>query len=916
MCIGSLSMAVPQIAEAADDVVIVLDPGHDSKHAGAYQNGLKEHELTLKIAQYCYEELSQYRGVKVYMTRTEAGCAAGSGANTETCLDYRAEFAESKGADAFISFHLNSNASSSPHGAEVYYPNANYKASCNTVGKGLATLILDKLGELGLRERGIATKNSSERVYPDGSTADYYRVIRECKHRGIPGLIVEHAYMSNINDVNNFLNTEDKLKALGVADAKAIAEYYGLQKGFGYKWTTLGASEFKVGGNAILYYAVNEAAKVTVDVYDGNNNFVKTIVSNKSVQTNDQAASWDMKNASGEYVANGTYRFTITAVNNKGEKIVAHDWFRVSGNTPLAYRWTVMDKASEKIGSTAKLYYAVNKEATITVEVFDGRNNYIKTLESNKSVKTNDQVATWDLTDAKGRDVLDGTYRFTITATNDLGEKVVAHKWFKVTGNSPLALEQVGVETGTVKLGEEATLNYAVNKRANVTVDVYDGNNNFLKNIISNEKVTSGNHIVTWDLTNNPGEYVKDGTYRFTITVTTTSGEKITTHKWFKVSGSVPLKYKQFQMLSKSAKVGEDAKLNYSVNKYSNITVQVYDGNNNFIKTLEINKAVNTGTQTAIWDLTDANGNYVLDGTYRFTIIAESVDGEKKISHEWFTTTGNPPLAFDKVQCAKEEEGVTKVPLYYSVNKDAKITVQLFDGKDNFVRTIETGKVVGTGEQVTYWDLKDGTGDFVEAGNYRFTIIAENELGEKVIAHRYFKITNYSIMGTSDINLEQLVAYYNANETYPVFYADSDAPTIEDFCKIYLEECRIEGVRVEVAFCQAMKETGFLRFLGDVDITQFNFAGIGATGNGEPGNSFSSVREGIRAQVQHLKAYASTEELVQDCVDPRFHLVTRNTAPYVEWLGINENPYGAGWATAVGYGFSVKNHYIAKLFTF
>ena len=69
------------------------------------------------------------------------------------------------------------------------------------------------------------------------------------------------------------------------------------------------------------------------------------------------------------------------------------------------------------------------------------------------------------------------------------------------------------------------------------------------------------------------------------------------------------------------------------------------------------------------------------------------------------------------------------------------------------------------------------------------------------------------------------------------------------------------GVRAEVAFAQTMKETGFLQYGGDASIEQFNFAGIGTTGNGVPGNSYPDVRTGIRAQIQHLKAYATADAL-------------------------------------------------------
>ena len=125
------------------------------------------------------------------------------------------------------------------------------------------------------------------------------------------------------------------------------------------------------------------------------------------------------------------------------------------------------------------------------------------------------------------------------------------------------------------------------------------------------------------------------------------------------------------------------------------------------------------------------------------------------------------------------------------------------------------------------------------------------------------------------------------------------APDIETFCRILCEEAAAEGVRAEIVFTQAMLETGWLQFGGDVKIEQFNFAGIGATGGGVPGNSFPDVRCGLRAQVQHLKAYASTEPLANPCVDPRFHLVARGSAPTMELLA-------GKWAASTTYGQSLS----------
>jgi len=179
-----------------------------------------------------------------------------------------------------------------------------------------------------------------------------------------------------------------------------------------------------------------------------------------------------------------------------------------------------------------------------------------------------------------------------------------------------------------------------------------------------------------------------------------------------------------------------------------------------------------------------------------------------------------------------------------------------------------------------------------------------------------------TIMGTSGLGttkntvvdkLEKM--YLKSGRIYPAYYSQyGGAATIREFCEIIYEEATDENVKPEVVFGQAMKETGYLQFGGDVQIEQFNFAGLGATGNGVHGNSFANIREGIRAQVQHLKAYASKDSLNHDCVDVRFGYVNRGSAPYVEWLGIKENPNKAGWAASSEYGIDLVEKYISPMY--
>jgi len=152
------------------------------------------------------------------------------------------------------------------------------------------------------------------------------------------------------------------------------------------------------------------------------------------------------------------------------------------------------------------------------------------------------------------------------------------------------------------------------------------------------------------------------------------------------------------------------------------------------------------------------------------------------------------------------------------------------------------------------------------------------------------------IMGTAVATAEQMRAYLKAKNP-------KAAQSVLDMIPLYLSEGKAEGVRGDIAFAQSCLETGNFTFSGSaVTLSQNNFCGMGVTSNGMKGNSFDTPQLGIRAQIQHLKAYASKDSMKNTCIDPRFKYVTRGCAEYVEWLGQKENPAGKGWAAGAGYG--------------
>ena len=628
------------------NLVVALDPGHDSSHAGASANGVREEVLTLKIAQYCKAELENYAGVSVYMTRTSAACPHPGGSSAKD-IEQRVADAAKAGASIYVSIHLNSSKSSSAKGAEVIYPNSSWKPQVGADGKRLAELIEDELVGIGLERRAIYSKNTTiGETYEDGSISDYFTVQISAKEHGIPGIIVEHAFVTNSSDVNNYLNNETGLKKLGVADATGIAKYFGLEKG-GWQKDSKGWW------------------------YQSGSGYLKN--------------QWALINGNWYYFDSDGYMRT--------------DWQKINGS------W----------------YYL-------------GYTN-------------------------------DGTMK--------TGWKKISGSWYYL-GDA---------NDGAMKTGWEYI-------------------NGFWYNF---GKAGDGSMKTGWYKPNENWYYLggsEDGRMQ-------TDWKKID-NSWYYLGGT------------------DDGYMRTGWQKLGDVWYYLGDRNDGSMKT----------------------GWYVIDDKKYYFDQSSGImqTGWKQIEGAWYY--------FD-------DNGV------YDASKK-------------------------------YTDITDNNSN-INNGVNASTKKDEGNIESKVVEGTYL------IEGTTSVSVKQMTDYFRQSKySYPTdIMKKGGASTLEEFCQIYYEEAEKEGIKAEVAFAQAMKETGWLQFKGDVKAEQYNFAGMGATGNHVTGESFKDVREGVRAQIQHLKAYGSTKNLDQTCVDNRFKYVERGCSIYVEWLGIPNNPENKGWAAADGYGVDI-----------
>ena len=112
----------------------------------------------------------------------------------------------------------------------------------------------------------------------------------------------------------------------------------------------------------------------------------------------------------------------------------------------------------------------------------------------------------------------------------------------------------------------------------------------------------------------------------------------------------------------------------------------------------------------------------------------------------------------------------------------------------------------------------------------------------------------------------------------------ADPDFVQMLAHIYIDEAAYEGVNHDTAFAQMCLETGFLRYGGLVKPEWNNFCGLGAIGPQQPGEVFPDPRTGVRAHIQHLKAYATDEPLNGTLVDPRYKWVRKGSSPVIEGL--------------------------------
>ena len=868
--------------------VVYLDAGHDNTHTGARGvNGIKEETYTLAIAQACRDELQQYSNVEVYMCREDSGICPYPGTSSGQCNANRVQDAASKGADLYIALHLNS-ANGSAHGAEVYVSN---HSAYHNEGTNLANQILSQLQALGLSNRGVKVRNTGEAnsYYNDGTVKDYYGVIRHGVESGINSMIVEHAFVDNYSDANYITN---RYHDIGVADATAIANYLGLSKG---PHVTLKGFTWQVHDDRILIgtaYEANTDVKFTFKSYNLGTHQWVTLGENKTSNWQtwlpEQGNYWIYVEA----IANGhtTSQVMCFAVGKNYAPYVSLNGFtwqvfsdRINIGTAYSTNTTGIRFTFKSYNLDTKKWTALSNEKASNWQTwYPEKGNYWIYVEATlpNGYKT-DQVMCFAVGknySTRAMNARSASPAITTLSVDDGIAVQAAESYYARLKGFTWQIQDGKILLGSAYDTNDPDLRFTF-KSYNLDTKKWEVLDSNKKSNWQTWKPYKGNYWVYCQATTSDGKSY-DQTMCFAVGKNYASYVNLNGFTW---------QMQDDRILIGSAYDTNDSGTQFSFKAY-NLDTQKWE-------TLSTYKSSNWQT----WK--PYKGNYWIYCQAK-------------------TSTG---YTTDQVMCfavGKDYGPYVHLNGYtWQMKSDAILVGSAYNTNDSDVKFTYKSYNLTTKQWQSLSD--NSSSNWVtwkpERGNYWIYCQAKTSNGYTSDQTMCFAVSEdysgnlYRIMGSSSITVDQMVNFYEngkGNVSYDTFgesqyngcLTQGGAPDIRTYCQIFKEEAENEGVKVEVAFTQAMLETGYLKFGGDVKPDQYNFAGIGATGNGNPGNSFGDVRTGIRAQIQHLKCYASTDSLNLAKVDPRWSNNLRGKAIYVEYLSIPNNPYGTGWAASATYG--------------
>jgi uncharacterized protein YjdB len=934
----------------------------------------------------------------------------------------RANAAQQQGADILVSIHNNS-AGNTAAGSEVYVSVLKAYNQASTV---LGNLILDQLTMLGLYDRGVKTKSSEDGTIftLTGELADYYGIIKESAYRGFPGIIIEHCFMSNPAEAKAYLSSDAKLKQLGVADAKALADYYGLVKKDETK------TSVNLSAGKLFTAPVFTNLSCMTDGSKSTNSLAEDYPAGGGLQyvQMDLGAFYDLSDIKLWHYFSDERKYKDVIVQVSSDPAFAADVTTVYNNDT--------DNSAGLGAGTDAEYAETSLGHNIQFDKVNAR--YVRLYSNGSNMNSSNhyvEVEIYGLAHPASVSLSKTTMNIEVGAADTLTASVMplnttykSVAWSS-SDTSIATVSPDGVVTG-VKAGTATITATAVDggQKAACVVKVTDLPKNLSAGKLFSSTVFKGLGSIT-DGNKSTGAFADDypaggglqyvqmdlGAYydlskiklwhyygdgrkyndvivqvsndpTFATDVTTVYNNDSDNSAGFgagtdaayaETSEGLTI---QIDMVNaryvRLYSNGSDKNAN---NHYSEAEVYGFDGPvvhpaeltlNKVTAALELGETsaltakvmpLNTTDKSVTWSSSNSSvatvsGTGTVTGVKAgtATITAAAVDGGQKASCEVKVTAVSKNLSAGRIFTSsvfKDLASITdgnkstgafaddyptggglqyvqmdlgsycdlsriKLWHYYGDGRKYNDVIVRVSNDPTFATDVTTvynndgdnSAGFGTGTDAEYSETSAGLTITIDMVNARYVRLYSNGSDRNTSNHyveaEVYGFANELIMGAQAATAEQMAEYSLSKNPSPKINC-----TMLELAQMFLEEGKIEGVRGDIAFAQACKETGYFAYGGTALPEWNNYCGLGVTGvpydpatateiqfttgvivikdsrGNNVGTKFSDPRFGVRAQIQHLKGYATSAPLKQALVDPRYSLISKGIAP--KWADLN-----------------------------
>ena len=455
------------------------------------------------------------------------------------------------------------------------------------------------------------------------------------------------------------------------------------------------------------------------------------------------------------------------ATDSRGIHVVWQDcrdgnwdiYYKRQGSPPVISDYTASpdrfspNRDGEKDVTTISydLYDNLPGDITVTIKIYDSQDDLKKTLVDGASKPQGANSDIWDGKDEAGNVVSDGTYTYKIDAVDQVGDSAEQKSETVVVDNtipivSSLSASPDPFSPNGDKERDTTTISYNLSEPSDVTIKMYDSGNVLKKTLVDGESKLQGANWDIWDGKNDAGIVVSDGAYTYEIDVVDKAGnhaeQKSSTVEVDNIQPTISSLSASPDPFSPDRDDIEDTTTifyNLSDNLSGDITVtiEIYDSENVFKRTLINALPRSQGPNSQIWDGKDNSDVIVPDGTYAYKIDAIDEAGNSAIQQSGTVVVDCLPVVSslsaspDPFSPDGDGENDTTT-IFYNLSEESYVTIKIYDSEDNFRRTLNDGKELKEqGLNLETWDGRDKDGNIVLNGTYTYKIKAVDPGGHE-----------------------------------------------------------------------------------------------------------------------------------------------------------------------------------------